>query len=186
MSAVALSYLDDPELAFDLYNGATNMTDRVTALGVLRDHEGGYKEKAFADFFERFENYQLVIDKWFSLQATGVNEATMENVEALAAHPQFTLKNPNRVRSLYGAFAMNNPVAFHAADGAGYTFLKDAVIELNAINPSIAARMLTPLREWRRYTPDRQAKMKAVLEEILKVEKLSPDVFEIVSKSLKA
>ncbi len=80
---------------------------------------------------------------------------------------------------------MNNPVGFHRADGSGYTLLKDAVITLNGINPQIAARMLTPLREWKRYTQDRQAKMKTVLQEISKVEKLSPDVFEIVSKSLK-
>jgi aminopeptidase N len=97
----------------------------------------------------------------------------------------FNLKNPNRARSLYGAFAMNNPVAFHRADGSGYALLKDAVITLNSINPQIAARMLTPMREWKRYTPDRQNKMKAALQEIANTEKLSPDVFEIVSKSLK-
>ncbi len=181
----ALSYLDDPEIAFDQYQGATNMTDRVAALAVLKDHEGSYKEKAFADFYEKFKSYPLVIDKWFSLQAAAVNDSVIPNVKKLATHKDFTLKNPNRVRSLYGAFAMNNPVGFHAKDGAGYTFLKDAVITLNGINPSIAARMLTPLREWRRYTQDRQAKMKNVLEEISKLDKLSPDVFEIVSKSLK-
>ena len=180
-----LSYLDSAELAADQYERATNMTDRVAALSVLTDHEGARKDAAFADFYQRFKAYPLVVDKWFSLQAIGVNDNTIANIRNLSAHKDFTLKNPNRVRSLYGAFAMNNPVGFHRADGAGYGLLKDAVITLNGINPQIAARMLTPLREWRRYTQDRQDKMKSVLQEIAGVEKLSPDVFEIVSKSLK-
>lgn len=181
----ALGYLDDAAIAADQYQSATNMTDRVAALSVLTDHEGAQKEAAFADFYQRFHSYPLVIDKWFSLQAIGVNDNTVSNIRTLAGHKDFTLKNPNRVRSLYGAFAMNNPVGFHQADGSGYTLLRDAVVSLNTINPQIAARMLTPLREWRRYTQDRQAKMKSVLQEIANTEKLSPDVFEIVSKSLK-
>lgn len=180
-----LGYLDDPALAAEQYKKATNMTDRVAALSVLTDHEGPEKDAAFADFYQKFKDYPLVVDKWFSLQAIGVNDNTIRNVRGLAGHKDFTLKNPNRVRSLYGAFAMNNPVGFHRADGSGYTLLKEAVISLNGINPQIAARMLTPLREWRRYTPDRQSKMKAALQEIANTEKLSPDVFEIVSKSLK-
>jgi aminopeptidase N len=180
-----LGYLDDPALAAEQYKKATNMTDRVAALAVLTDHEGAEKDAAFADFYQKFKDYPLVVDKWFSLQAIGVNDNTISNIRSLAQHKDFTLKNPNRVRSLYGAFAMNNPVGFHKADGSGYTLLKDAVISLNTINPQIAARMLTPLREWRRYTQDRQAKMKSVLQEIANTEKLSPDVFEIVSKSLK-
>jgi aminopeptidase N len=182
---IVLDYLDDPETAYDQYNAATNMTDRVAALGILKDHEGVYKDKAFKDFYDRYHAYPLVVDKWFSLQAMAVNDDVIGNVKKLSHHPDFNLKNPNRTRSLYGAFAMNNPVGFHSKDGSGYIFLKEAVITLNGINPSIAARMLTPLREWRRYTQDRQAKMKDVLEEISKVDKLSPDVFEIVTKSLK-
>lgn len=182
----ALAYLDDPALAFEQSQGATNMTDRVAALGVLTNHEGDEKAQAFADFYKRFKDYPLVVDKWFSLQAIGVNDNTIANIKALSSHQDFTMKNPNRVRSLYGAFAMNNPVGFHRADGSGYGLLKDAVITLNGINPQIAARMLTPLREWKRYTQDRQDKMKSVLQEIANVGDLSPDVFEIVSKSLKA
>jgi aminopeptidase N len=182
---VVLFYLDDTAIAGKQYDVATNMTDRVAALSVLTHHEGAEKEKAFAHFHDKFKGYALVIDKWFSLQALSINDNTATNVRTLAAHKDFTLKNPNRARSLYGAFSMNNPVKFHQKDGAGYVLLKDAVKELNAINPQIAARLLTPLKEWRRYTPDRQAKMKAALEEILTVKDLSPDVFEIVSKSLK-
>ena len=180
-----LGYLDDAGVASEQYKKATNMTDRVAALSVLTDHEGEHKDAAFADFYQRFKDYPLVIDKWFSLQAIGVNDNTVANIQKLSKHQDFNLKNPNRARSLYGAFAMNNPVAFHRADGSGYTLLKDAVITLNGINPQIAARMLTPMREWKRYTQDRQTKMKAALQEIANTEKLSPDVFEIVSKSLK-
>ncbi len=180
-----LGYLDDVGVVSEQYKKATNMTDRVAALSVLTDHEGERKDAAFADFYQRFKDYPLVIDKWFSLQAIGVNDNTVANIQKLSKHQDFNLKNPNRARSLYGAFAMNNPVAFHRADGSGYTLLKDAVITLNGINPQIAARMLTPMREWKRYTQDRQTKMKAALQEIANTEKLSPDVFEIVSKSLK-
>ena len=181
----ALGYLENAGIAFEQYKKATNMTDRVAALSVLTDHEGEEKNAAFADFYQRFKDYPLVIDKWFSLQAVGVNDNAIANLHRLEKHQDFNLKNPNRARSLYGAFAMNNPVVFHRADGSGYTLLKDAVITLNAINPQIAARMLTPMREWKRYTQDRQNKMKAALQEIANTEKLSPDVFEIVSKSLK-
>ncbi|HEU4838287.1 MAG TPA: aminopeptidase N, partial [Micavibrio sp.] len=180
-----LGYLDDAGIAFEQYKKASNMTDRVAALSVLTDHEREEKDAAFADFYQRFRDYPLVIDKWFSLQAVGVNDNAIANLHRLEKHQDFNLKNPNRARSLYGAFAMNNPVVFHRADGSGYTLLKDAVITLNAINPQIAARMLTPMREWKRYTQDRQNKMKAALQEIANTEKLSPDVFEIVSKSLK-
>lgn len=183
---VMLDYIADPVLAGIQYASATNMTDRVGALSILKDHEGGEKDAAFADFYNRFKTYPLVVDKWFALQSGAVNDSVAGNIRKLISHPDFTLLNPNRARSVYGAFSMNNPVGFHRADGSGYMLLKDAVISLNTLNPQIASRLLTPLREWRRYTPDRQAKMKAVLEDVLKQEKLSPDVFEIVSKSLKA
>ncbi len=190
MQAALLRYIYEGDaerglmLAASLYANATNMTSRVTALAILTDADGAEKNELFADFYERFRAYPLVIDKWFSLQAASVNDDAIVYLKNLSGHPDFNWKNPNRVRSLYGAFAMNNPVMFHAADGSGYEFLKEAIIKLNGINPQIAARLLTPLREWKRYTPDRQAKMKAALEEIMAQPKLSPDVFEIVSKSL--
>lgn len=167
------------------YDDADNMTDRVAALSVISDINQPQRNEAFDDFYTRFKDYPLVVDKYFGLQAGAVRQDIIENLNALRGHNDFNIKNPNRVRSLYAAFAMNNPVSFHAADGSGYTFLTDAIIELNAINPQIAARLLTPLREWKRYTADRQAHMKASLERILATENLSPDVFEIASKSLK-
>lgn len=190
MQATLLRYIYEGDhergamLAKSLYENATNMTARVTALGILNGEESADKNEVFHDFYERFRSYELVIDKWFNLQAGAITPNTITYLKNLSHHPDFNWKNPNRVRSLYGAFAMNNPVIFHAADGSGYAFLKEAIIKLNRINPQIAARLLTPLREWKRYTPDRQAHMKDALEEILVQPNLSPDVFEIVSKSL--
>lgn len=180
-----LSYGPDAaELAKKQYDSANNMTDRVAALSVLADIEGKERAEAFGDYYDRFKDYQLVVDKWFSLQANAIRPDIVSSLKALRDHPEFNIRNPNRVRSLYGAFAMNNLVCFHAPDGSGYAFLRDAIIDLNTINPQIAARMLTPFKEWKRYTPDRQEKMKAALQKILEQPKLSPDVFEIVSKSL--
>ena len=172
-------------LARQQYESANNMTDRVAALSVLAETDGADRDAVFGDFFKRFEQYPLVIDKWFSLQASAPIPSKLDRIATLRDHPAFTLLNPNRVRSLFAAFAMNNPVCFHAKDGRGYDILTNAIIALNTKNPQIAARLLGPLREWRRYTPDRQAKMKAALERILAQENLSPDVFEIVSKTLK-
>lgn len=171
--------------AFNQYDQANNMTDRVAALSVLSETTSEECETAFADFYTRFKDYQLVIDKWFSLQASAERPDIISKLKTLREHPDFNIKNPNRARSLFSAFAMNNPVSFHAADGSGYAFLRDAVIELNGINPQIAARLLTPLREWKRYTPDRQDKMKDALAAILETKNIAPDVFEIASKSLK-
>ena len=168
------------------YTNADNMTDRIAALSALADINQPQREEAFDDFYERFKGYPLVVDKYFSLQASATRTDIIQNLKILNKHTDFNIKNPNRVRSIYAAFAMNNPVGFHAVDGSGYTFLTDGIIELNLINPQIAARLLTPMREWRRYTDDRQEHMKACLERILATPDLSPDVFEIASKSLKS
>ncbi len=166
------------------YFTANNMTDRVAALSSLAANTNPERDEVFDDFYERYQSYPLVIDKWFSLQATSPLSDTVEKLNILKTHKDFNIKNPNRVRSLYAAFAMNNPACFHAADGSGYAFLRDAVIELNTINPQIAARLLTPMREWRRYTPDRQALLKQALSDILDIKDIAPDIFEIASKSL--
>lgn len=173
-------------LAKEHYDAADNMTDRVAALSSLAANKNAEREEAFADFYERFKDYPLVIDKWFALQASANRVGVMDDLATLKAHPDFNIKNPNRVRSLYAAFAMNNLAQFHAADGSGYEFLRDAVIELNGINPQIAARLLTPLRGWRGYSNDRQMMMKDALSAILKIKDIAPDVFEIARKSLDA
>jgi aminopeptidase N len=185
-----LAYLlsDRSNPAIDLaklqYDSATNMTDRVAALSALTDINAPERDQAFDDFYKRFKDYQLVIDKWFSLQAMAIRPGTISDLHNLRKHPEFIITNPNRVRSLYSAFAMNNPVCFHGVEGAGYEFLSDAVIELNNKNPQIAARLLTPMREWKKYTSDRQTKMQEALQKIANTPDLSPDVFEIVNKTL--
>jgi aminopeptidase N len=125
-----------------------------------------------------------VVDKWFTLQAMANRTAIFDDFAQLRHHPEFNIKNPNRVRSLYSVFAINNPVKFHDPSGKGYAILRDVIIELNAINPQIASRLVTPLREWKRYTPALKAMMKQALETILATPNLSNDVFEMVSKCL--
>ncbi|MCI5060448.1 MAG: aminopeptidase N C-terminal domain-containing protein, partial [Alphaproteobacteria bacterium] len=166
------------------YYGAYNMTNRVAAINALLGNKNVDRERVLQDFYDEFKEHQLVIDKWFSMQATAKRDDIFEVLENLRAHPDFNIKNPNRVRSLIGSFAMGNPVAFHSKDGRGYEFLKNAIIELNDINPQMASRMLTPLREWRKYTPDRQEKMKAALEEIAALPNVSPNVYELATKAL--
>jgi aminopeptidase N len=125
-----------------------------------------------------------VLDKWFALQAQSSRADTLARVERLMAHEKFSLTNPNRVRALIGAFAVGNPLRFHAAGGSGYAFLADRILELDPLNPQIAARLLYPMTRWRRYDDLRQALMRGQLERILEVEGLSNDVFEVVSKTL--
>ncbi|MCB5188489.1 aminopeptidase N [Methylobacillus caricis] len=167
------------------YDNADNMTDRVAALSCLSDSTQPQRDEVFSDFHHRFKDYQLVVDKWFSLQAIANREAIFEDFARLRRHPEFNIKNPNRVRALYSAFAVNNPAKFHDPSGQGYAIIRDAIIELNAINPQIASRQVTPFREWRRYTPVLQAQMKAALQTIMDAPNLSNDVFEVVSKCLK-
>jgi aminopeptidase N len=161
------------------------MTDIVAALSCLSDSTQPERDEVFADFYRRFNGYPLVVDKWFSLQAIANRSEIFDDFAKLRQHQDFNIKNPNRVRSLYSAFAINNPVKFHDPSGQGYALLRDVIIELNEINPQIAARQVVPLREWRRYTPTLQSHMKEALQSIMDTPNLSNDVFEVVSKSLK-
>jgi aminopeptidase N len=186
----ALAYLDvSPDdaarsLVVEQYRDANNMTDRMAALALLVDRDGPDRDDALDDFFDRFKDDPLVIDKWFALQARSSRTDTLNTVQALLDHPIFSIKNPNKVRALIGVFAAGNPLRFHAADGGGYRFLADQVLALNATNPQVAARLLPPLGRWRRFDDGRQAHMRAELERILATESLSKDVYEIASKSL--
>ncbi|MDJ0685038.1 MAG: aminopeptidase N [Alphaproteobacteria bacterium] len=188
----ALSYLcaagdgDAKRRALDAYRASDNMTETLMALNLLCETEGAERDEALAHFEERWRDDEQVIDKWFGVQAMAAAPNTLARVLELMKHPAFDMKNPNKVRALIGAFAHGAPVNFHAANGSGYEFLADRVIELDSINPQNAARMLGPLGAWRRYDAGRQAKMKAALERILAVPVLSPDSYEIASKSLKA
>ena len=175
---------DAIELARIHYLSANNMTDRVAALATLSHMNKTARQDLFDDYYDRFKDYELVVNKWFGLQAMAGRDDVIDHVVKLRGHDEFTLKNPNRVRALYSSFAMMNPAYFHDASGRGYEFLTDAIIELNEINPQIAARLLTPLRDWKKYTLDRQEKIKAQLKRIADLPDISDNVFEIVSKTL--
>lgn len=188
---IALSYLmltRKPEVlaaAIEQFDSADNMTERLTALAVLVNSPfEAEKAQALAVFAENFKDNALVMDQWFSVQAGSPLPGGLERVKALMQHPAFNLKNPNKVRALVGAFAGQNLINFHAADGSGYRFLADLVIQLNGFNPQIASRQLAPLTRWRKYDSARQALMKGELERIRASGDLSSDVFEVVSKSL--
>ncbi|WPJ99326.1 aminopeptidase N [Pseudomonas putida] len=188
---IALSYLMQSgkqqvlDATLEQFEHCDNMTERLTALAVLVNSPfEAERAKALAAFAEHFKDNPLVMDQWFSVQAASTLPGGLARVKALMQHPAFTLKNPNKVRALIGAFAGQNLINFHAADGSGYRFLADLVIELNALNPQIASRQLAPLTRWRKYDDARQALMKGELERILASGELSSDVYEVVSKSL--
>ncbi|GFM86650.1 aminopeptidase N [Pseudomonas cichorii] len=188
---IALSYLmlsakpQVLEAAIEQFDASDNMTERLTALAVLVNSPfTEERAKALAVFAENFKGNPLVMDQWFSVQAGSTQPGGLQRVKELMQHPAFNIKNPNKVRALIGAFAGQNLINFHAADGSGYRFLADLVIELNGFNPQIASRQLAPLTRWRKYDSARQALMKAELERIRSSGELSADVFEVVSKSL--
>lgn len=188
---IALSYLmlsgkpDVVAACVEQFDQADNMTERLTALAVLVNSDfQAERDKALEAFAEHFKDNPLVMDQWFSVQAGNTQSGGLERVQHLMQHPAFTLKNPNKVRALIGAFANQNLVNFHRADGAGYRFLADQVIVLNTLNPQIASRLLAPLTRWRKYDTARQALMRGELERILASGELSSDVYEVVSKSL--
>ncbi|MHB8708560.1 MAG: aminopeptidase N [Desulfuromonadales bacterium] len=182
-----LSLLETPEIAsvcMKQFEGAGNMTDRLAALTCLAHGTLPQREPALEAFYRRYQDDPLVVDKWFTVQATSLRSDTLTRVRELTGHPAFTMKNPNRVRSLLGAFAQGNPACFHDPSGAGYRFLADRVLALDQLNPQVAARMVAALSRWRRYDANRQQLMKAELERIQAQPKLSRDVGEIVAKSL--
>lgn len=188
---ISLSYLSlsgKPEVVaatLEQFENSDNMTERLNALAILVNSPfEAEKALALASFAEHFKDNPLVMDQWFSVQAASPLPGGLQRVQQLMEHPAFTIKNPNKVRALIGAFAGQNLINFHAADGSGYRFLADLVIQLNALNPQIASRQLAPLTRWRKYDSGRQALMKAELERIRSSGELSSDVFEVVSKSL--
>ncbi len=182
-----LMQLDDPQLhalCFQQFQASHNMTDVMASLGLLANHDGPEREQALAEFHAKWREDSLVLDKWFAIQATSKLPDTLARVKALREDAAFSIKNPNKVRSLIGAFCSANPIRFHAADGSGYAFLADAVLELDSLNPQVASRMLRLMSRWRRYDESRRRLMQFQLQRILSAEGLSKDVYEIASKSL--
>ena len=166
------------------FETADNMTDSIAALGCLVDIEGPERDKALDDFYRRWRDDPLVLDKWFALRAMSSLPGTLSDVKSLLDHPAFSLRNPNKVRALVGAFCAGNQLRFHAADGGGYAFLADQVLALDALNPQVAARLLAPLGQWRRFDAGRQSLIRGELSRILAKPELSADVYEIASKSI--
>jgi len=190
LTNLALGYLmelEEPavgQMCVLQYEEANNMTDQMAALSALVNTESPAKQHLLNIFYDRWQDENLVVDKWFSVQATSQAADTLERVLQLRHHPAFTLKNPNRMRALIGAFCMANPRHFHSRDGRGYQLLADTVLELNTLNPQVAARLLKSVGQWRKLEPERRQLLQTELERVKRADGLSKDVFEVVSKSL--
>jgi aminopeptidase N len=172
------------KLAAKQYQAADNMTDRMAALATLSLHDVPERKAAFDDFYQRYRDDPLIIDKWFSLQAMTPDPATLDRVRALTGHPAFSMANPNRVRALIGGFAQGNPTQFNRLDGAGYEFVADRILALDPANPQVASRMTTAFKSWRALEPGRRARAKSALTRIADAPKLSRDVGDIVQRAL--
>jgi aminopeptidase N len=166
------------------FEAATNMTDRVAALGILCLTESEAREEALESFYSRYAGDALVIDKWLSLQAIIPHPGTIDRVRRLMRSDAFSMNNPNRVRALIGAFATANQRQFHAPDGSGYDFVSESVLLLDPKNPHVAARLLSAFRTWRMMEPIRRQLAEAALRRVKAAESLSPDVRDIVERSL--
>ncbi|MFM8467330.1 MAG: aminopeptidase N [Oxalobacteraceae bacterium] len=181
-----LSELNDStayKLMQDQLDHASNMTDRIAALGAMVHQLAPGVGQALHDFYTDFESEALVVDKWFSLQASAPG-TDVAAVRELMKHSAFTLKNPNRARSLIFVFCSGNPAQFHATDGSGHAFWAEQVLALDAINPQVAARLARSMDRWRKFTPALQASMRAALERVASTRKLSNDVVEVIGKAL--
>ena len=181
MSLEKKDYLD---MALEQYHQADNMTDVMSALRDIVHSPFDEKVNVLTSFYETWKHDNLVVNQWLSVQASNPEEGAMKQILSLLHHEAFDIKNPNKVRSLIGVFCDQNVKHFHAKSGEGYKFLSDHVIRLDALNPQIASRLLTPLTGWKKFDVQRQGLMKAELERISQQDKLSKDVYEVVSKTL--
>jgi len=172
------------ELAASQFHQASGMTDYEAAFSCLVDVDAPETNDAIEAFYQRWKEEPLVLDKWFRMQAMSTASNAFERVVELSKHPSFNLSNPNRSRSLLYAFAAGNPTGFHRADGEGYRFVADHVLQLDPINPQVAARIVSCFNQWKRYEPGRQALMRAELERMAGTDSISKDVREIVERSL--
>lgn len=182
-----LSSLENDRVVSVTHEQATtgsNMTDVMAGMRCLMDMDCTQRLEAVERFYAKWKEDALVVDKWFTLQAVSRLSGTLDHVKQLMQHDAFHMNNPNKVRSLIGGFVSGNAYRFHQASGEGYRFLADQVITLNGLNPQVAARMVSPLIQWRRYDQSRQQLMQAELQRILGQSELSKDVYEVVSKGL--
>ncbi len=191
LQSMALSYLmlleqDDILTAcIEQFEQADNMTERLAALGNLVNSPAREQaQQALTSFAKEFANEPLVMDQWFSVQASSPLFSDAAQIRQLMEHQAFSIKNPNKVRAVLGAFSQHNLPQFHAADGSGYALLAEQVAVLDALNPQMSARMVNPLTRWRRYAPEQQQLMRAELDRLQALPRLSKDLFEVLEKSL--
>jgi aminopeptidase N len=170
--------------AFAQYQNADNMTDRMAALDTLSQRDRPERAIVLEDFYGRYADDPLVVDKWLALQAVIPEPGTLDRVRALTSHPAFSMANPNRVRALIGSFAHANHTQFNRPDGAGYDFAADTVIELDPKNPQVAARLMGAFRSWRALEPQRRSRAEATLRRVAATAALSRDVADIVARTL--
>ncbi|TQS65714.1 aminopeptidase N, partial [Salmonella enterica subsp. enterica serovar Typhimurium] len=166
------------------YRDANNMTDALAALSAAVAAQLPCRDTLMQEYDDKWHQDGLVMDKWFILQSTSPAENVLETVRGLLKHRSFSMSNPNRIRSLIGAFAGSNPAAFHAQDGSGYQFLVEMLTDLNSRNPQVASRLIEPLIRLKRYDDKRQEKMRAALEQLKGLENLSGDLYEKITKAL--
>lgn len=183
----ALSVLSEDQwlpIAEQRYDHSHSMTDRIGALKVLSENPGAVRDRCLSHFHDAFSEHKLVIDKWFSVQASANYDQALVDIQALIEHPSFDATNPNRLRSVYSVFANANPALFHAADGSGYRWIAEAVMQVDAKNPQVAARLVTPLTRWQKMPAGNARAMQEQLRRVEQRDTVSTDVLELVSKSL--
>jgi aminopeptidase N len=175
-----------PGKAYQAFKDAHNMTDRFNALSALVISGHDLAKAALAQFHALFKNEALVIDKWFALQASAPDHGgqVLPAVRSLMQHPDFTLRNPNRARSLIFSFCSANPGGFHRSDAAGYVFWSERVIELDAINPQVAARLARAMDRWRKLAPAYREAAQLAIQRVAAKADLSNDVREVVTRAL--
>jgi aminopeptidase N len=190
LDAVAHGDTQWPGRAYQRFKDARQMTDRHGALSALVDGHSPLAAAALQRFHALFADDDLVIDKWFNLQARAPEPLGAEagvvlpRVKALLLHPDFSLKNPNRARALLAGLFRDNPAAFHRADAAGYVFWADRVLEIDAFNPQLASRLARALDRWRALAEPWRSAARAAVARVAAAPKLSDDVREIVTKAL--
>ena len=166
------------------FTASDNMTDTVAALAALNHGTSAERDALFAQFETRWHDEPLVLDKWFALEAMSARKDTLARVRRLLVHPRFNSRNPNRVRSLVGAFTLRNFGRFHDGNGSGYAFAADEVLTLDAINPQLAAAIASAFNLWKRFPEPRRGLMQAALQRIAATPGMSPDVTEVVTRTL--
>lgn len=172
-------------LAEKAYESATNMTDTMAALRAATSQDGPHRARVLAHFYEKWKENKLVVNKWLSVQSVSNLPGAIARMDSLLAHEAFDMKNPNKCYALFLGFGRQSFEGLHAEDGSGYRWLADAIITVDKLNPIVASRMADPFTQWAQYDPLRQGLMKGELQRVLDSGKLSPNTFEIVSKSLK-